>query len=108
VRGSVGTQNVALAHQHEADVTERGKVAAGADASLLRNQRQHPSIEQGNQRVYQLGPNPTGGTQQDVGAKQHDGTYHRCGQRGSDTRGVTANQIGLELIELVGGDPNVG
>ena len=105
-RGFTG-EHLALAHQRKSDVTQRCQVSAGPNTSLLGNQGNDSGIEQGYQRVHQLRTHAAGRPQQHVRAKQHHTPHHRWVQRSPDAGRVTANEIGLELIELVGGDPDV-
>ncbi len=101
-------EHLAFAHQGEPDVTERCQVSAGPHASLLGNQRNDPGIEQGYQRVHQLRTHAAGRPQQHVRAEQHHAPAPPVGAAERPTPdGMTANEIGLELIELVGGNPDV-
>ena len=66
-------------------------------------------VEQRHERVHQLRAHAAGGTEQHVGAEQHDARAPpSAGSGAPDAGGVAPDQVGLELVELVGRDPDVG
>jgi hypothetical protein len=89
-------------------MAERREITRSTDAALLRDHRQHAGVEQGDQSLDQIRPHATGRAEEHVRPQQHQGADGRRSQRRPDARGVAPNQIGLELLELVGCDPDVG
>ena len=107
-RGARGPQHVALAHQRQRHVAERRQISARADAALLRHHRDHPGVEHGHERVHQLRSYPAGRPEEHVGPKQHERAHDGGRQRSPHAGRMTADQIDLQLLELVGGDADVG
>ena len=108
-RRAARLEHLAFAHEHERDVAQRRQVAAGAHAPLLRHQRDDAGVEQRDERVDQLRPHAAGGTQEHVGTEQHERAHDRRPASGvADAGGMAPDQVGLELVELVGRDPHVG
>ena len=99
---------LAFTHQREPDVTQRRKVAARADAALLRHQRQESRVQDGNQRVHEIRTHAAGRPEQHVGAEQHQSAHDVGRKRIAHAGGVAADQVGLELVEIVRRDANVG
>jgi hypothetical protein len=85
-----------------------GEVTARAYAPLLWHQGHHTRIEHPNKGFYQLRPHAARGPEEDIGAEEHDGANHVMRERRAHASGMTTDEIGLELIELVGGNSHVG
>ena len=87
---------------------QRGQVTAGPDAPLLRHQRHEPRREHLEERLHQRRTHPARGTEQHIGAQRH----HRAHDVGREWRPhpgrVTADQVGLQPLELIGRDADVG
>ena len=89
-------------------MSERGEITAGADGALLRNDGMNAVVEHGDQQLEQRGAHAAEALGEHVGAQQQHGADFRLGERIADSAGMAADQIGLELCELIGGDANVG
>ncbi len=89
-------------------MAQRGEVTARSYASLLRHQGQHSSIQHCNQCFYQRRLHSARRPEEDIGAEEHDRADHGRWERSAHARRMAADEIGLELVELVGGDSHVG
>ena len=89
-------------------MAEGRQVAAGADAPLLRHQGDTPGVEHCHERLDQLGPHSARGPEEHVGPEQHDRANDGGRQWTADSGRMTADEIGLQLIELVGWNADVG
>jgi hypothetical protein len=96
-----------LTDKCECDVTERGEVTARTDTSLLRHRRHEAAVDERHQGVDQFRPDTAGGAHQHVGAKYHHRAHHVSGHQGAHTRSVTANEVDLQLLQLVGRNPDI-
>jgi hypothetical protein len=89
-------------------MAQRCQVAARAHAALLGHHRDYPGVEHRQERVHQLRADAAGRSQKHVGPKQHEGPDDRAWQRSAYPGRMTADQVDLKLVELVGGDADVG
>jgi hypothetical protein len=106
--GAITGEGLPLTHERQPDMAEGRQVSTGPDAPLLRHERYDTAVEQGNQCVHQLRTDAAGRTEKHVRPEQHDGADGRRREWGPHARSVTANQIGLELVQLVGRDAHIG
>ena len=60
----------------QGQMREWREIAAGPDASLLRNPGRDARVQQRHQRLRQLGSHPAGGPEQHIGAEQHHRPHH--------------------------------
>ena len=67
-----------------------------------------PALSMATSASTSSGRTPLVGPEEDVGAEQHDRAHHGGRERTAHAGGVTAHEIGLKLVELVGGNPYVG
>ena len=98
----------ALADEDKCNVRERGEVAARADRAARGHDRMHAGIEQRDERVERLDSDAGVALREHIRTQRHDRAHDRRRQRFADARGVAAQQIQLEAIELVGWNRDVG
>ena len=108
-RGARGAQHLAFAHQRQGDMARaapgrrsRRRCPAPAPRGTT------PALSMATSASTSSGRTPLVGPQQHVGAKQHERAHDGGGQRSAHAGRVAADQIGLKLVELVGGDADVG
>ena len=68
----------------------------------------HAFVEQRDERVERLEPDSGEALREHVRAQRDDGADRADGKQIADARGMAAQQIELERLELAGGDPDVG
>ena len=103
-----GAEQLAFAHEYHRHVTERGEVAAGADASLLRHPRHEPGVDQRDHGADEPGPDAAGRPEQHVRPQDHQRAHDVRRERRPETGGMAADQVHLEAVELVGRDAHAG
>ena len=86
---------------------QRRKVAAGADRTLLRDDRQEVGVEVGEESLHHQGPDARMTPRQDVRAQQHQRAGRLRRQRAPHPRAVTADQVELQLLEPIARDADV-
>ena len=95
---------MAFADDDVREVSERGEVAGCADGALRRNHGMNFGVEHRAERFDGFGADAAESFGERVGAEKH----HRAGfgfaERSADATGVRANEIDLELANLLGGD----
>ena len=101
-------KHFSLSHERQSDVAQRGQIPARPNASLLRHQRLHSGVEHADQSFYQSRCHSACRPEEDIGAEQHDRAHHGGRERTAHAGGMTAHEVGLELVELIGGNPYVG
>jgi len=99
---------LAFADQHQRDMRQRSKIAARPHAALRWNHRRDAAIQQVAQSLGYQRPNPGKTFGQHIGANQHHGANFRGRQRIAHPAGVRADNIALQLLQLIGGHANIG
>ena len=87
---------------------ERSEIAARADRAFFGNDRNDVAVEHFDEELDDLETNAAAAERENIGAEQHHGADLRLGKWSADAAGMTAHEIDLELLQLVGGDVNVG
>ena len=89
--------DVALAHQRQADVRERREVAAAADGAVARNHGRDAFVEHRQQRLGEQRPHTGHAHRQRAGAQEHGRTHDLDVDWRPDARGVGADECQLKL-----------
>ena len=86
-------ETLALAHQHQRQMRQRGQIAAGPDRALRRDVGCDVAVEQLAQHLDQLGPNAGKPLGQRVGPKHHHRADNAAVQRIADADGMAAYEV---------------
>ena len=104
----VATKEVTLTDERECEMSQRRKVAAGPDRALLRHWRPEIRVEHRAEKLGHGGPGAGESLRDDVRAQEHHRAHLAPGQRGSDPCGVAADEVHLQLRQLVRRNGHVG
>ncbi len=100
-------EGFAFADDDESEMGERSKIAAGAHGAFLRDDGMDLGIEQANEQLGELDARTAESLGEHVGAKHQHGARFGLAERLAHAAGMAADQIGLELGEMVAGDADV-
>ncbi len=99
---------LAFADQDQRHVGERRQIAARAHAALRRNHGRDAAIEKIAEALGYQGTDAGVAFGKHVGADQHHGAHNLARERLADAHAVRADDIALELVELVARDAHIG
>ena len=98
----------ALGDQHQRQMRQRSQIAAGAHAALRRNDRMHAAVQHLAKRVDDRRTHAGEALGERVGAQQHHGAGNVFGQRFAHAGRVRAQQVDLQLADIVWRDAQIG
>jgi hypothetical protein len=98
----------AFSDEDQGHVGERGEVSAGSDAASGGDSRGDAFVEQAAEAAGDDRADAGDAHGEHVGADQHHGSDGFAGQGIADSAGVGADDVALELFEVLGGDARVG
>ena len=104
----VSVPHLAFADQHERDVRERRQIAARADRSAAGHVRVHAAVERRDERLERLDANAGESLRQHIRAQRHRRAHGAHRQRLVDAGRVAAQQVDLQLRQIVAIDPRFG
>ena len=104
IRSPCASRDLALAHERERAVRERGEVAGAAERAVLVDDRRDAGVEHGDVRREGLvaDAGATGGERRD--AQQHEGAHDLALDLRAGAGGVRADEGALQLAAHVDGD----
>ena len=100
-------EGFAFADDDESEMREGRKIAAGAHRAFLRNDGMDLGIEQANKQLGELDAATAETLGEHVGAEQQHGARFGLAERLAHAAGMAADEVGLELGEMVAGDADV-
>lgn len=104
----LGIPHLALSHEAESEVGERGEIAGSTDGSLLGDAGDAALVEGGDGTLEGLAGDTRVALGEDVDSESHDSLGALVGDEVTDTGGVGADEVVLELLEEVVGDGDLG
>jgi len=101
---AVSDGRFAFADEHQAEMRERRKIAAGTNRSATRHARVHTTVEQFNQQLERATANPGEPFGQHIGAQRHGRPDCPFRQRLTNSGCVAPQQIQLQRAERIAWD----
>ena len=98
----------ALADQHQSQVSQRSQIAAGAHASLRRNDGMNAAVQHLAKCVNDYSTHAGKSLGQRIRPQQQHGAGHIFSQRFANARSVRAHQVDLQLANGIGRNVQVG
>ena len=84
------------------EMRQRREIAARPDRALLRNDRADAAIQHFHEQLDDFEPNPAKAEREHVRPQQHHRAHLWLGERTADAAGMAADEIDLQLLQLVG------
>ena len=99
--------SLVLPHQRQRQMGQGGQVPGRAHAPLRGHTRVHAGIQHRDNQLGKDGTHPARPPHQHVRPQQHHRPHAVEGERIAYARGVTADQVALQLADALGGDAHV-